>query len=145
MNKKSIVGMLDIVAKESPDPSTKVGCLLTDEVGRIVIAGYNHMPRGCEHFSWSNDQNEDYINTKYPYVVHAEMDAILKSYHVELVPVKAYVSYMPCAECTKALIQFGIKEIYYTKKKDDEKYNFDATIRLCEAAHVTLAYIGDEE
>ena len=41
MNKKSIVGMLDIVAKESPDPSTKVGCLLTDEVDRIVIAGYN--------------------------------------------------------------------------------------------------------
>ena len=49
--------MLDVVAKESPDPSTKVGCLLTDEVGRVVIAGYNHMPIGCEHFSWSNDPN----------------------------------------------------------------------------------------
>ena len=78
-------------------------------------------------------------------MVHAELDAILKSCNIDLVPVKAYITYMPCAECTKALIQFGIKEIYYTKKKDDAKYNFDATIRLCEAAHVTLAYMGDDE
>jgi dCMP deaminase len=112
------MGVALLSALRSKDPSTQVGaCIVTPNL-RIVGVGYNGLPRGCDdkEFPWTNQG--DFLNTKYPFVVHAELNAILNSTK-DLTGCTIYVSLFPCNECVKAIIQSGIKEIVYC----DDKYN----------------------
>ena len=106
-------------AYRSKDPNTQVGACIVNPDKKIVGVGYNGLPWGCEDedFPWEV-RDGDLDKTKYPYVVHAELNAILNSTG-NLKGCKIYVSLFPCHECVKANIQSGIKEIIY----EDEKYN----------------------
>ena len=106
-------------AYRSKDPNTQVGACIVNSDKKIVGVGYNGLPWGCEDedFPWEV-RDGDLDKTKYPYVVHAELNAILNSTG-NLKGCKIYVSLFPCHECVKAIIQSGIKEIIY----EDEKYN----------------------
>ena len=112
-------------AFRSKDPNTQVGCCIVNENKKIVGVGYNGMPWGCkdEDFPWDKREGSLY-DTKYPYVVHAELNAILNS-TTDLHGCTLYVSLFPCNECTKAIIQSGIKHIVY----EDDKYNGTETDR----------------
>ena len=112
------MGVAKLSAYRSKDPNTQVGACIVNSDNRIVGVGYNGLPRGCEDdkFPWSVREGALY-DTKYPYVVHAELNAILNSTQ-KLQGCRIYVSLFPCHECTKAIIQSGIKEIVY----EDEKY-----------------------
>lgn len=103
-----------LTAKRSKDPSTQVGaCIVDPESKKILSLGYNGMPRGCEDddFPWDKN-NKDYEDNKYPYVVHAELNAILNA-TCSLKGSVLYVTHEPCEECLKAIIQAGIKEVNY--------------------------------
>ena len=112
------MGVALLSAMRSKDPNTKVGTCIVSSNKRIVGVGYNGFPYGCDDhvFPWgkTGSMNE----TKYPYVVHAELNAILNSTK-DLQGCTLYVSLFPCHECVKAIIQSGIKEIVYC----DDKYN----------------------
>lgn len=98
----------------SKDPSTKVGaCIVNPNDKTILSLGYNGFPRGCDdkEFPWEKG-DEDETKTKYPYVVHAELNAILNS-HKDLRGSILYTTLSPCKECCKAIIQAGIKEVVY--------------------------------
>lgn len=98
----------------SKDPSTKVGaCIVNPNDKTILSLGYNGFPRGCDdkEFPWEKG-DEDETKTKYPYVVHAELNAILNS-HKDLRGSALYTTLSPCKECCKAIIQAGIKEVVY--------------------------------
>jgi len=71
------------------------------------------------------DREGDFINTKYPYVCHAELNAILNNKGSILEGARIYVDLFPCNECAKAIIQCGIKEIIY---KSDKYNGTDANI-----------------
>lgn len=107
-----------IAAQRSKDPNTQVGACIADSDNIIVGVGYNGMPNGNDSsFPWTRDGN--YLNTKYPYVCHAELNAILNS-HKSLKDCTLYVTMHPCNECAKAIIQSGItKVIYYENKYPD--------------------------
>ena len=81
--------------------------------------GYNGFPNGCsdEDFPW--DREGDELETKYPYVTHSELNAILNYRGGSLEGTKLYVSLFPCNECAKAIIQAGITCVVY----DSDKYN----------------------
>lgn len=135
------MGVAKLSAFRSKDPNTQVGaCIVTPE-NKIVGVGYNGLPWGCEDtdFPWDNREGEMY-DTKYPYVVHAELNAILNSIQ-KLQGCRIYVSLFPCHECVKAIIQSGIKEIIY----EDDKYNDTpsdrAAKRMLDAAGVTYKKI----
>lgn len=112
------MGVAKLSAYRSKDPNTQVGACIVNNDNRIVGVGYNGLPRGCEDdkFPWSVREGALY-DTKYPYVVHAELNAILNSTQ-KLQNCRIYVSLFPCHECTKAIIQSGIKEVIY----DSDKY-----------------------
>ena len=112
------MGVAKLSAYRSKDPNTQVGACIGNSYNRIVGVGYNGLPRGCEDdkFPWTVREGALY-DTKYPYVVHAELNAILNSTK-KLQGCRIYVSLFPCHECTKAIIQSVIKEIVY----EDEKY-----------------------
>lgn len=122
-------------ALRSKDPNTKVGACIVSPDKRIVGVGYNGLPYGCEdsEFPWTN--SGDFLNTKYPYVVHAELNAILNSTK-SLKECSIFVSLFPCHECAKAIIQSGIKEIVYSDDKYDGSDSDLASKRMLNAAGV---------
>jgi dCMP deaminase len=108
------MGVAKLSALRSKDPSTQVGACIVNSDLRIVGIGYNGMPSGAkdDEFPWGN--MGEYLDTKYPYVVHAEANAILNATQ-SLKGSSIFVTLFPCNECTKLIIQSGIKEIVYER------------------------------
>lgn len=112
------MGLAHLSALRSKDPNTQVGACIVDEDHKVVSIGYNGMPRGCKDDMMPWSRIGDFKNTKYAYVVHAELNAILNSPR-SLKNTILYVTLFPCNECAKAIIQSGIKKIYYESDKYD--------------------------
>lgn len=110
------MALAQVTALRSKDPNTKVGAVLVNDKKRIVALGYNGMPQGNdEDFPWVREAKSK-RETKYPYVIHAELNAILNS-TVSVNGVTLYVTLFPCPDCTKLVAQAGIKEIVYAEDK----------------------------
>ena len=125
-----------LAAMRSKDPNTQVGACRVGEDDRIISTGYNGFPRGCsdDEFPWDRDGEE----TKYPYVVHAELNAILNAGGKSLAGARVYVGLFPCNECAKAIIQAGIKEVIYLSDKYAGTPANNASKRMLRAAKVKL-------
>lgn len=106
-------------SKRSKDSNTKVGACVVSNEHKVLTLGYNGMPTNIDdnQIPWGRD-NQDYLKTKYPYVCHAELNAILNS-NTTLKDATLYVTLFPCNECAKAIIQSGIKKVIYL----DDKYH----------------------
>ena len=132
------MGVALLASKRSKDPSTQVGACIVDTENKILSTGYNGFPYGCsdDEFPW--DRSGEFGDTKYPFVVHAELNAILNATGKNLIGSKIYVALFPCNECAKAIIQSGIKEVVYLS---DKYANTDGTLaskRMLRAAGVKL-------
>ena len=101
----------------SKDPNTQVGACVANPQNKIVGVGYNGFPWGCSDDELPWDREGNYLDTKYPYVCHAELNAVLNSIAADLQGARIYVALFPCNECTKVIIQCGIKEIIYLSDK----------------------------
>lgn len=116
----------------SKDPSTQVGACIVSSDNRILSIGYNGAPNGFddERFPWGREGEN--LNTKYPYVCHGEMNAILnyRGSKKDLENSKIYVDLFPCNECAKIIIQSGIKEVIYLSDKYANTENNIASRRL---------------
>ena len=109
------MGVALLSAQRSKDPNTQVGACIVSSDNKILSMGYNGFPIGCsdDEFPWNREGDD----TKYPYVVHAELNTILNATGRNLRRARIYVSLFPCNECTKAIIQSGIKEVIYLSDK----------------------------
>lgn len=133
-----------LASMRSKDPNTQVGACIVGEDKRILSTGYNGFPCGCsdDEFPWERE-GED---TKYPYVVHAELNAILNANGKNLSGSKLYVALFPCNECAKAIIQAGIKEVVYLSDKYDGTPSVVASKKMLKAAGVKLTrFIPDKD
>ena len=128
------MGVAMLAACRSKDPSTQVGACIVSQDNIIVSTGYNGMPKGCsdDEFPWDREG----ADTKYPFVVHAELNAILNANGRDLRGCKLYVALFPCNECAKAIIQSGIREIYYLSDKYATTPTTLASKRMLDAAGV---------
>ena len=130
------MGVAMLSGMRSKDPNSQVGCCIVSQDNKILSMGYNGFPKGCsdDEFPWAREGEP--LDTKYLYVAHSELNAILNYSGGSLAGAKLYVSLFPCNECAKAIIQCGIKEVIY----DSDKYaHTPATIaskRMMEAAGV---------
>ena len=129
------MGVALLSSYRSKDPNTKVGACIVNQQKRIIGIGYNGFPYGCsdDEFPW--ERNGDYLDCKYPYVVHAEPNAILNS-TTSLENAILYVTLFPCNECAKLIIQSGIKEIVYMEDKYNGTPSDTASKKMLEAAGV---------
>jgi dCMP deaminase len=113
------IALTELTAMRSKDPSTQVGACIVSSNNRILSIGYNGAPNGFndDEFPWNREGNN--LDTKYPYVCHAEMNAILNYYgnKKDLIGSRIYVDLFPCNECAKMIIQSGIKEVVYLSDK----------------------------
>lgn len=129
------MGLAFLSAKRSKDPSTQVGACLVNKKNQVVGLGYNGFPRGCSDDVLPWDREGDFLNTKYPYVVHAEENAIVNSTG-DLTGGRLYVALFPCNECAKLIIQSGISEVIYVSNKYAHLDPFIASRKMLNMAHV---------
>ncbi len=111
------MGIAVLSSMRSKDPNTQVGACIVNEEKKIVGVGYNGFPIGCSDDELPWEREGDWLNTKYPYVCHAELNAILNSPLPSLKGATLYVALFPCNECAKAIIQTGIKKVIYLSDK----------------------------
>ncbi len=132
------MGVALLASKRSKDPSTQVGACIVDEDNRILSTGYNGFPQGCsdDEFPWNRDESKG--ETKYNFVVHAELNAILNARGKSLVNSRVFVSLFPCHECAKAIIQTGVKEVIYLSDKYTGTESDNASRRMLNAAGIKL-------
>ncbi|XP_034111069.1 probable deoxycytidylate deaminase [Drosophila sulfurigaster albostrigata] len=125
-------------AKRSKDPVTQVGACIVDKHNRIVAIGYNGFPRDCSDdiFPWTKNA-DDALENKKLYVVHAEANAILNSNSTSLVGTRLYTTLFPCNECTKLIIQSGIRSIFYISDKYAEKSVYQASKRMLNSVGIS--------
>jgi dCMP deaminase len=111
------MGVALLSARRSKDPNTQVGACIVNEKNKIVGAGYNGLPMGCDDNDFPWEKQGDFLQTKYPYICHAELNAILNNIGMDLHGCKIYTALFPCNECAKAIIQSGITEVVYLSDK----------------------------
>ncbi len=136
------MGIAMLAAKRSKDPSTQVGACIVSSENIIISTGYNGMPKGCsdDDFPWGREG----ADTKYPFVVHAELNAILNANGRDLRGSRVYVALFPCNECAKAIIQSGVKEVVYLSDKYADTMSTLASKRMLNAAGVSYRQIHVE-
>ena len=129
------MGVAMLAARRSKDPNTQVGACIVSPDNIIISTGYNGLPNGCsdDEYPWEREGEE----TKYPYVVHAELDAILNANGRDLRGSRLYVALFPCNECAKAIIQAGVKEVLYLSDKYASTAATRASKRMLDSAGVT--------
>ena len=138
------MGIAKLSALRSKDPSTQVGACIVSDDNRILSIGYNGAPNGFhdDYFPWDREGNP--LETKYLYVCHAELNAILnfRGNKRDLENSKIYVALFPCNECAKAIIQSGIKEVVYLSDKYHDEVNFIASRKLFDECGVIYRKLG---
>lgn len=129
------MGIATLSALRSKDENTQVGACIVNKDKRIVGIGYNGFPYGCndESYPWGNEGT--WLDTKYPYVVHAEPNAILNSTS-SLKDCTMYVTLFPCNECAKLIIQSGIKEVVYKEDKYAHTESIIASKKMFDSANL---------
>ena len=140
------MGVSLMSAMRSKDPSTQVGACIVSDENKIISMGYNGFPRGCsdDDFPWERS-GENQNDTKYPFVCHAELNAILNAGGRNLVGSRIYVALFPCNECAKAIIQSGIKEVVYISDKYANTDGVKASKKMLAAAGVKLTQFESEK
>ena len=135
------MGVALLASQRSKDPSTQVGACIVDKDKRILSTGYNGFPQGCsdDEFPWNRDESKG--DTKYQYVVHAELNAILNASGKSLAGSTLYVGLFPCNECAKAIIQAGVKEVIYLSDKYKTTPNTVASRKMLNAAGIKLTQL----
>jgi len=130
------MGVALLSAKRSKDPSTQVGACIVSNKNKIVGAGYNGLPIGCDDDDFPWEKTGDFLDTKYPYICHAELNAILNNIGMDLKGCKIYTALFPCNECSKAIIQSGITEVIYLSDKYEGTDIFKASKIMLDKAAV---------
>ncbi len=130
------MGIALLSSMRSKDPSTQVGACIVNSEKRILSMGYNGMPRCCsdDEFPW--DRGGDPLNSKYLFVCHAELNAILNCDSGNVRGCTVYTTLFPCNECAKAIIQSGIAEVVYMSDKYADSDSVLASKRMFDTAGV---------
>ena len=133
------MGIALFSAQRSKDNSTQVGACIVNSEKKIVSVGYNGMPIGCcdDAMPWERT-GESTLDTKYPFVCHAELNAILNSNGGNLKGATLYVTLYPCNECAKAVIQSGIKRVVYMENKYADTDGVKASVMMFEKCGVVV-------
>ena len=135
------MGIAVLSSLRSKDPNTQVGACIVSPDKKIVGVGYNGFPTGCSDDELPWQREGEWLETKYPYVCHAELNAILNSPISSLKGATLYVALFPCNECAKAIIQTGIKKVVYLSNKYETSDSTKASRMMMSAAGIELVQL----
>ena len=130
------MGIAMLSAMRSKDNNSQVGACIVSPENKILSLGYNGMPIGCNDDDMPWEREGEDLETKYMYVCHSELNAILNSPNHDLKGARMYVTLFPCNECAKAIIQAGIRTIVYDCDKYADTPSVIASKKMLDAAGV---------
>ena len=130
------MGIAVLSSMRSKDPSTQVGACIVDRDNKIISMGYNGMPKCCDDDDYPWERSGEPLQTKYLFVCHAELNAILNCHGGSVKDAICYTTLFPCNECAKAIIQAGISEIVYLSDKYSETDSTKASKKMFDSANV---------
>ena len=130
------MGIALLSGERSKDPNSQVGACIVSPDNKILSIGYNGFPIGCSDDEIPWDREGDFVDTKYPYVCHSELNAILNYTGSTLKQSRIYVTLFPCNECAKAIIQSGIKEVIYMSDKYKDTDSVKVSKKMLDMAGV---------
>ena len=130
------MGIALFTSLRSKDPSSKVGAVIVNHKNRIIGTGYNGFIAGIDESRFSWEREGEWLQTKYPYVVHAEANAILNSTTSQMEDCRIYSTLYPCNDCAKKIAQKEIKEVVYLSDKHREQDFHQASINIFEATGI---------
>ncbi len=130
------MGVALLSAQRSKDPNTQVGSCIVDRRKRIVAIGYSGFPAGCSDDDLPWEREGPFLETKYPYVCHAELNAILNRNIADLSGCTIYTTLFPCNECAKAIVQSGIAEVVFLSDKHRDSETDKASRIILEHAGI---------
>lgn len=130
------MGIALLSGERSKDPNSQVGACIVSPDNKILSIGYNGFPIGCSDDEIPWDREGDFVDTKYPYVCHSELNAILNYTGSTLKQSRIYVTLFPCNECAKAIIQSGIKEVIYMSDKYKDTDSVKVSKKMLDIAGV---------
>ena len=133
---KYFMGIALLSGERSKDPNSQVGACIVSPDNKILSIGYNGFPIGCSDDEIPWDREGDFVDTKYPYVCHSELNAILNYTGSTLKQSRIYVTLFPCNECAKAIIQSGIKEVIYMSDKYKDTDSVKVSKKMLDMAGV---------
>lgn len=132
-----------LASLRSKDESTKVGAVIVDKNNRLIGMGYNGLPSHIDESKFPTKREGELHETKYAYVTHAELNAILNTSVFDLSNSKIYCTLFPCCECAKAIIQKNVSEVIYLSDKHHDESSYIASRKLFkEAGTITRQYNG---
>jgi dCMP deaminase len=142
------MGIALFTSLRSKDPSSKVGAVIVNHKNRIVGTGYNGFIAGADENAFSWARKGEWLDTKYPYVVHAEENAILNSTTSQMDDCRIYSTLFPCNECAKKIAQKEIKEVIYLSEKHRDQDFHAASVkifRVCgiKTRHIEMASLSE--
>lgn len=136
-----------LTSYRSKDENTKVGSVIVSKDNKVLGTGYNGLPTSINEslFPTTNDmKNNSYENTKYAYVVHSELNAILNTIVLDLTGSRLYCTLFPCNECAKIISQKRISEVIYLSDKYHDESSYIASRKIFDAMGIiTRKYEGD--
>ena len=138
------MGIAVLSSLRSKDPNTQVGACIVSPEKKIIGVGYNGFPIGCSDDELPWEREGDWLDTKDPYVCHAELNAILNSPISSLKGATLYVALFPCNECAKAIIQTGIRKVVYLSNKYETSDSTVASRKMLSAAGVELEQLATD-
>ena len=138
------IRMAHLIAERSQDPSTQTGAVVVNQQNVVLGLGYNGWPRGIENKDLPWGREGSYENTKYAYVCHSEENAIYNA-NIKVEGAKIYCTLFPCNECTKTIIQNGIKEVIYESDKYADLPAYKASKKMLKLAKVSIRQFLDEK
>ena len=133
------IGVAILASMRSKDPNTQVGCCIVGEDMTILSTGYNGFPKGCSDDVYPWERVGEHNCTKYPFVVHAELNAILNASGKSLRGATVYTTLFPCNECAKAIIQSGVARVVYLSDKYAGTDSTVASKRMMDSAGITYS------
>ena len=131
-----LMGVALLSAQRSKDPNTQVGACIVNPHKKIVGVGYNGFPFGCSDDEYPWERQGAFLETKYAYTVHAELNAVINKISENLYGCSLYVALFPCNECAKVIIQSGIREVVYLSDKYAHTEQVQASKRMFASAEV---------
>ncbi|CAK6962830.1 deoxycytidylate deaminase-like [Scomber scombrus] len=125
-----------LTSKMSEDPNTQVGACIVNQDNKVVSTGHNQMPKGGKDKLPWEQKKEDEHDTKYPYVCHAELNAIMNKNSADVKGCTIYVTLFPCNECAKLIIQGGIKAVVYLSDRYKDRYSTKVSKKMLDLAGI---------
>ena len=135
------MGIAIFTSLRSKDPSSKVGAVIVNQKNKIVGTGYNGFIAGADESEFSWEREGEWLKTKYPYVVHAEANAILNSTTSSLDDCRIYTTLFPCNECAKKIAQKEIKEVVFLSDKHRDQDFHKAALKIFEVTGIRFRHL----